>query len=121
MPVGIDSLSIRKRDHDPDDGSGELDRGQDGGDDQLRPGRDVRRPPGRLGGRVEDPGNPVGLRQEGTVHEAAGAKVRVKNDPVCRGAVAQSVEGPSKVPFRYNSTSGMGSGGGGEVVRATAS
>ena len=79
MSVGVDPLCVRERDHDPDNCPGELDRGQDGGDDQLRPRRDVGRPPGRLRGRVKDPRDSVGLRQEGAVHEAGVMKALVKN------------------------------------------
>ena len=69
MSVWVNAFRIRKCHHDPDDGSGELDRRQDGRDDQLRPRWNVRRPTSWLRGRMENPGNSVSLGQERAVDE----------------------------------------------------
>ena len=76
-----DALGAREGGDGPDERAEELHRDEDGGDDELRLGADVGRPPRRLRRRLEDPRDPVCLGQEGAVH---GAEAHAHREPAGR-------------------------------------
>ena len=78
-----DALGAREGGDGPDERAEELHRDEDGGDDELRLGADVGRPPRRLRRGLEDPRDAVRLGQEGSVH---GAEAHANREPVNNGA-----------------------------------
>ena len=76
-----DALGAREGGDGPHERAEELHRDEDGGDDELRLGADVGRPPRRLRRRLEDARDAVRLGQEGAVH---GAEAHPHREPAVR-------------------------------------